>query len=76
MCHVYSDRSLEELIAWGKARGFKPEWIHRRNVLSHFDVVAERVAEHEPGVSRSELKADIRRLRSQRATGGSEPPGY
>ena len=73
MCHVYSDRSIEELKAWGEARGLRPEWIHRRNVLSHFDVLGETVAEHEPGVGRSELKADIRRLRDRPATGGHQP---
>ena len=73
LCHVYSDRSLDELRAWGKARGLKSEWIHHRNVLSHFDVLAESVADQEPGVSRSELVADIRWLRDQKTTGGSQP---
>jgi hypothetical protein len=70
---VYSDRSLDELRAWGKARGLKPEWIHRRKVLSHFDVLAESVAEQEPGVSRSELVADIRWWRDHLATSGPQP---
>ena len=60
LCHVYSDRSIGELVEWGEARGLKPEWIDRRNVLPHFDVLGERVAEHEPGVGRAELVADIR----------------
>lgn len=73
MCHVYSDRSIEELIAWGEARGLRPEWIHRRKVLSHFDVLGSTVADHEPGISRSELKEDIRRWRDRLATDGLHP---
>lgn len=70
LCHVYSDRSIEELVRWGEKRGLKPEWIDRRNVLPHFDVVAETVAEHEPGVTRDELVADIRWWRDvQRGSG-------
>ena len=52
MCHVYSDRSIEELKAWGAARQLRPEWIDRRNVLLHFDVLGSSVSEHEPGVDR------------------------
>lgn len=60
LCHVYSDRSLDELLAWGAERGLKPQWVDRRNVLPHYDVLGASVAEHEPGVSRAELVADIR----------------
>lgn len=60
LCHVYSDRSIEELLEWGEAHGLKPHWIDRKHALPHFDVLGETVAEHEPGVSRDELVADIR----------------
>ncbi len=66
LCHVYSDLSLEELVAWGTARGLKTEWIDRRHTLPHFDVRADSVAQHEPGVGRAELVQDIRAWRGRR----------
>ena len=57
---MYSDRSIPELLAWGATQNLRPEWIDRRNVLPHFDVLGSRVAEYEPGVGRTELVADIR----------------
>jgi hypothetical protein len=54
------------LLEWGEDRGLKPEWIDRRNVLPHFDVLGGSVAEHEPGVDRAELVADIRWWRDRR----------
>ncbi len=67
---MYSDRSLEELVAWGEERNLRPEWIDRRNVLPHFDVLGDSVTEHEPGVSRAELVTDIRWWRDRQATSG------
>ncbi|TFG67004.1 MAG: DUF4031 domain-containing protein [Gemmatimonadales bacterium] len=70
LCHVYSDRSVEELLAWGATRNLRAEWMDRRNVLPHFDVLGESVAKHEPGVGRSELVVDIRWWRNHQATSG------
>jgi hypothetical protein len=70
LCHVYSDRSIEELLAWGAARNLRAEWMDRRHVLPHFDVRGEQVAEHEPGVARAELVTDIRWWRTHQATSG------
>lgn len=67
---MYSDHSLDELVEWGRARGLKPEWIDRKHALPHFDVRADSVAEHEPGVERRELVEDIRRWRRS-GRGGS-----
>jgi hypothetical protein len=67
---VYSDRSLDELVDWGRARGLKPEWIDHKHALPHYDVRADTVAEHEPGVGRRELVTDIRRWRRS-GRGGS-----
>jgi hypothetical protein len=67
---VYSDRSSDELIAWGLENNLRPEWIDRRHVLPHFDVLGEKVAEQEPGVARAELVTDIRRWRDRRAASG------
>jgi hypothetical protein len=39
-------------------------------VLPHFDVLGASVAEHEPGVSRAELVADIRWWRDYQRGGG------
>ncbi|MBB6449198.1 putative metallo-beta-lactamase superfamily hydrolase [Geomicrobium halophilum] len=40
----------EKLVQWGKVYGLKPEWIHKRGSLSHFDLfgdIQKRVLEHE-----------------------------
>ena len=75
LCHVYSDVSLEELVAWGRRHGLKPEWVDRRHILPHYDVRADLVPEHEPGVGRAELVADIRawRARTREAAEAKEP---
>ncbi len=65
LCHVYSDTSLEELWAWGRQHGLKRAWVDRRHVLPHYDVRADRVAAHEPGVGRAELVRDIRAWRAR-----------
>lgn len=64
-----------ELLAWGATKNLRPEWIDRRNVLPHFDVLGRRVAEHEPGVGRAELVADIRWWRDFRQS-PSPPEEY
>lgn len=66
LCHVYSDRSLEELAAWGREHGLKPEWVDRDHALPHFDVKVEGFeGELGPGVDRPELVADIRAWRDR-----------
>lgn len=66
MCHVYSDRSLAELIAWGRAHGLRSEWIDRRNALPHFDAFGRHLERCGPGVGRAELVRDLRWWRSRR----------
>lgn len=63
LCHVYSDRSAGELVAWGREHGLKPEWIHRHSSVPHFDAFGEHLEKCGAGVSRRELVADIRRWR-------------
>jgi len=65
LCHVYSDTSLEELVAWGRAQGLRAEWIDRRNVLPHYDAHDEWLEACGEGVTRSELVADIRAWRDR-----------
>lgn len=75
LCHVYSDRSLEELVAWGRERGFSPEWIDRRGSLPHFDAFGEQLRHCGEGVSRRELVEDLRSWRrgeADRGGGGGE----
>jgi hypothetical protein len=66
MCHVYSDRSLAELITWGREHGLKSEWIDRRNALPHFDAFGEHLERCGPGVGRAELVGDLRLWRAWR----------
>ena len=63
LCHVYSDTSLEELVAWGRAQGLRADRIDRRNVLPHYDAHDEWLEACGEGVTRSELVADIRAWR-------------
>ncbi len=35
-CHVYSDVSTEELLAWGRDHSVPASWLHRSR-LAHFD---------------------------------------
>ena len=71
MCHVYSDESLEELVAWGREHGLKPEWIHD-SALPHFDAFGERLEGCGEGVTRKTLVADIRRWRERRGAAGKD----
>jgi len=66
LCHVYSDASRAELEAWGAAHGLRPEWVHDRT-LPHYDAFGGRLAWCGPGVTLSELKADIRAWREREA---------
>lgn len=78
LCHVYSDRSLDELLAWGRERGWKPEWIHHDSSMPHFDAFGERLRECGEGVSRRELVRDVRRWRrgeAGRPVAGDAPDG-
>lgn len=73
LCHVYSDRSLEELVAWGRAHGLRPEWIHRHSSMPHFDAFGPHLEACGEGVSRRELAEDLRGWRRARAEGRAEP---
>lgn len=66
MCHVYSDRSLDELLDWGRRHGLRPEWIDRRNAMPHFDAYGEYLERCGPAVSRAELVRDLQRWRRRR----------
>lgn len=66
LCHVYSDTSVEELVAWGDARGLRPEWIDRGASLPHFDAYGKYLDLCGPGVEREELVEDIRTWRARR----------
>lgn len=65
LCHVYSDTSLEELIVWGEARGWKAVYLDLRNDLPHFDAFRTRLRHCGQGVSNAEFRGDIRRWRDR-----------
>jgi hypothetical protein len=65
LCHAYSDTSLEELVAWGRAHGLQSGWIDRKHTLPHFDLHGESLAYAGEGVGRRELVRDIRRWRKR-----------
>ncbi len=66
LCHVYSDESLAELIAWGQACGMKKEWLDRRNEPPHFDAFRTWLRFCGEGVSRQGFVRDVRSWRQRR----------
>jgi hypothetical protein len=66
LCHVYSDSSVEELIAWGRARAWLPAYLDLRNDLPHFDAFRTRLRFCGAGVSRAEFVRDVRAWRARR----------
>jgi hypothetical protein len=66
LCHVYSDTSVEELVSWGRARGWLPAYLDRRNDLPHFDAFRTRLRFCGEGVSRQEFIKDVRAWRGRR----------
>ena len=70
LCHVYSDTSLDELLAWGDGHGLRPESVHGRT-LPHFDAFGEYLELCGEGVGRRELVHDIRSWRARSA--GEDP---
>lgn len=66
LCHVYSDASLDELVAWGRAQGWDPAYLDLRNDLPHFDAFRERLEQCGQGVSRHEFVRDVRAWRARR----------
>ncbi len=73
LCHVYSDASLDELIAWGSERGWRPAYLDLRNDLPHFDAFGARLRLCGQGVSRREFIRDVRWWRARRRA--REEPG-
>jgi len=69
LCHVYSDTSLEELVTWGRARGWHPAYLDLRNDLPHFDAFRIRLKYCGEGVSRKEFVQDVRAWRTRRRNG-------
>lgn len=72
LCHVYSDESLAELVAWGRARGWHPAFLDLRNDLPHFDAFRTRLRFCGTGVSRAEFIRDVRAWRARRRAGEVE----
>lgn len=70
LCHVYSDVSLEELIAWGEAHGMRREYLDLRNVLPHFDAFRTWLRFCGEGVSRQEFVRDVRTWRGESTRSG------
>jgi hypothetical protein len=66
LCHVYSDTSVDELIAWGRARGWLPQYLDLRNDLPHFDAFHARLRVCGEGISRREFVRDVRNWRARR----------
>ncbi len=75
LCHVYSDRSVDELIAWGAALGWKSYYLDRRNDLPHFDAFRTRLRHCGAGVSRREFVRDVRAWRERRRGQGTARSG-
>ncbi len=71
LCHVYSDKSLDELIAWGRVRGWLPAYLDLRNDLPHFDAFRTRLRYCGEGVSRQEFVEDVRGWRARRHAAAS-----
>ncbi len=69
LCHVYSDASVEELVAWGRERGWHPAYLDLRNDLPHFDAFRTRLRFCGEGVSRQEFIRDVRHWRARRRAG-------
>lgn len=67
LCHVYSDTSIDELVAWGEARGWRRAYLDLRNDLPHFDAFDDRLEHCGPGVSRREFVEDVRTWRCERS---------
>ncbi len=67
-CHVYSDLSTKELVAWGKEHSVPPGWLHYSR-LAHFDLWGERLGLcPNVGVTHKEFVADVSRaIRIRRA---------
>ncbi len=65
LCHVYSDESVEELVAWGRARGWHPLYLDLRNDLPHFDAFRTRLRFCRGGISRREFIRDVRAWRAR-----------
>jgi hypothetical protein len=66
LCHVYSDASLDELLAWGRAHDLLPSHLDLRNDLPHFDAFQRRLRFCGEGVSRREFVEDVREWRARR----------
>ncbi|UCC49324.1 MAG: hypothetical protein JSV41_03860 [Gemmatimonadota bacterium] len=66
LCHVYSDTSVEELVAWGQARGWNRAYLDLRNDLPHFDAFRTRLRFCGQGVSRQAFIRDVRTWRARR----------
>lgn len=69
-CHMWSDTSTEELVAFAKKIGLKSEWLQRSRRLIHFDLTPNRrkdaVLAGAKEISFSELKEMIRRELKER----------
>lgn len=60
-CHVYSDVSREELLAWGERHSLSASWLHDRVPLPHFDLWGRRLRMcQKPGVRHRIFLADVR----------------
>jgi len=66
LCHVYSDKSVDELVAWGEVLGWKPYYLDLRNDLPHFDAFRTRLRHCGEGVSRQEFVRDVREWRTRK----------
>ena len=56
-CHLWSDKSTEELIEFGKKIGMKKEWIHTGTINhDHFDLtLAKRILALKSGAKEYKL---------------------
>lgn len=64
LCHVYSDRSLAELLEWGESIGLDRRKLDLRNDLPHFDAFGPWLQHCGDAVSRAEFVRDVRRWRA------------
>jgi len=73
LCHVYSDTSVDELVTWGEARGWRRAYLDLRNDLPHFDAFRNRLRFCGQAVSRQEFIRDVRRWRTRRPVRPKDP---
>ena len=64
-CHVYSNISVAELLAWAEEKRISVRWLQDKGNgrLPHFDIWGSNLKHCGPGVPNKEFVADLRKWR-------------